>query len=191
MSATPLARLFAYLKAEEARKDADGDPLRPLNEAYWELDTASVKAHAELLSLSSAEVQAEIDRQAGDIDRPLLLTWMAGIDSGASSASLARYHLGLPPGFGWMEPADSGDFGRCYRLLLRFPKIRPCVDELARKHKGWAKLALIWDELTQMALEDGLDQRGNHSDRISARIRAVRWPAHPAFAGSFDDTGAI
>jgi hypothetical protein len=151
----------------------------------WERhpDAALIAAAPDLarLVLAQADELASLrmelaNLRSGQVDRPIL-TWMAGTDSGASSESLASCHLGLTPRFGWMEPADSADFGRCYRLLVRFPEVRSCVDKLAQKHTGWAKLAPIWDELMQMAREDGLEQRDRFSKRIDLRIRGARWPA--------------
>jgi hypothetical protein len=133
---------------------------------------------------ANAELRAEVARLRLQQDERSILIWMAGSDSGASSESLANCHLGIPRRWGWSEPIDDSDFGRCYRLLLRFPEIRPCVDSLAGQHSGWAKLAPIWDELMTMAREDGLDKRGKWSERIDARIRAARWPDRAALAAA-------
>jgi hypothetical protein len=131
---------------------------------------------------ANAELRAEVERlREAAAERPILV-WMAGTDSGASSESLACCHLGLSRRWGWSDPLDDSDFGRCYRLLLRFPEIRPCVDKLARQHQGWARLATIWDELMKIAEEDGLSERGKSSDRIYARIQSVRWPDCAALA---------
>ena len=103
--------------------------------------------------------------------------WLAGNDSGVSSESLMCAHHGTTPRNGWFEPADSDDFGRCYRLIRLFPQVRPAVDLLAQKHAGWAALAPIWDELTVIADGAGMQVRGKFSPQINRRIHEVRWPA--------------
>jgi hypothetical protein len=176
----PLVLLAEYLKVYKLTGFGADTKKAETIRALRSLSPADVLAQA----TANAELRAEVARlrseaealRAAQVDRPIL-TWMAGTDSGSSSESLASCHLGLTPRWGWMEPADSSDFGRCYRLLLGFPEIRPCVDKLAEQHSGWAKLAPIWDELMQMAKEDGLERRGKYSERIHARIRATRWPA--------------
>jgi hypothetical protein len=44
-------------------------------------------------------------------------------------------------------PYDSDDFGRCFRLLERFPHWRDRMPEVAEKYKGyWADLVEVWEE---------------------------------------------
>lgn len=91
--------------------------------------------------------------------------WLRGTDTGASSRTMF-FHLvaGEQATFGLMMecragrspeamrdvPHDADDFGRCARLLRRFPQWRVRLPLLAEKlpHTTWPKLVAEWDELT-------------------------------------------
>jgi hypothetical protein len=96
--------------------------------------------------------------------------WANGGDSGISSATM----LGAITGHNFLNdgrvgsyrwrpdvPHDPGDFGRCYRLLERFPELRPQLHKVAEKHPEWARLVERWAELEAMyraAIESGADE---------------------------------
>lgn len=73
--------------------------------------------------------------------------WALGDDTGSSSRALARATCGLsePAPF---APIDTGDFGRCRRLIRAVPEAREAVNRLAQTDHIWARLAEIWDEAT-------------------------------------------
>jgi len=54
-------------------------------------------------------------------------------------------------------PRDANDFGRCVRLLLRFPLWRARLPEIAAKIPEWDGLCREWERLTEMwtAKSDG------------------------------------
>ena len=50
-------------------------------------------------------------------------------------------------------PADSDDFGRCHRLLLRYPEWRRDLHKVAEKCPAFAPLVPIWSELDALFVE--------------------------------------
>ena len=98
--------------------------------------------------------------------------WIAGPDTGMSSKTLCRalahgpnvVHLSID------TPRDSGDFGRCYRLLKAIPGWRERIGEV-RHLEGWAPLVDAWDELERLFEEKKF---GELTDRIIAIEDAQR-----------------
>lgn len=80
--------------------------------------------------------------------------WLCGPDTGISSRAI----VGAIVGSGYLRwnggqidastPRDPSDFGRCHRLLKRFPRLRPSLHIVAEKHPEWAPLVREWDLLT-------------------------------------------
>lgn len=67
-----------------------------------------------------------------------MIDWATGDDTGASSTSILRYMIGLPCGkWGWQSPLDTGDRGRCIRLMKIFPKMYDRLDEMAHLSNDW------------------------------------------------------
>lgn len=52
-------------------------------------------------------------------------------------------------------PHDSGDFGRCHRLLEAVPEFMVRIEEMAQRSPQWAALVEHWDELTKLYLSGG------------------------------------
>lgn len=97
------------------------------------------------------------------------VSWLFGGDTGTSSQAICSFMLlGKVTGYGW-GPADSGDFGRCHRLLECVPAFRKRLPEMVSAGGDWAKLIPVWDELT--ALYVGKKDRELH-DRIKVLTRA-------------------
>lgn len=77
--------------------------------------------------------------------------WLAGTDTGLSSKTIwcvmmGRRDFGPMGRWGPNVPLDPDDFGRCHRLLKRFPQWRERIGEM-RTVPGWAGLADAWPEL--------------------------------------------
>lgn len=89
------------------------------------------------------------------------LEWLLGPDTGtssktifsvlASSKTLRARALGT-----WRAntPSDPSDFGRCHRLLERFPAWRDRLGEVAEAHPKWTRLVDAWGEMTALWLKE-------------------------------------
>lgn len=88
-----------------------------------------------------------------------LADWALGGDTGASSLCIARILTGRDePSSAHNYPHDTGDLGRCLRLIRGVPQARDAVRALAERpgHHVWAELHAIWDTLTEQAQRDGV-----------------------------------
>ena len=80
--------------------------------------------------------------------------WLAGGDTGTSSMTIWSVMTGYPIERTPSVPWDPSDFGRCHRLLAKFPGWRARMGEVATKHPAWAGLVAAWDELTALYIEE-------------------------------------
>jgi hypothetical protein len=105
------------------------------------------------------QVHAVVAKRA-DGDREL--EWLLGTDTGTSSLTIfsvlsrehafkARPRLGSS---GPCPPQDPDDFGRCYRLLERFPTWKYGLAQVAAKYPEWTGLVRGWDELCKLWNEE-------------------------------------
>jgi hypothetical protein len=80
--------------------------------------------------------------------------WYASGDTGTSSETIWHVMTGFPvQRHGY--PLDPSDFGRCYRLLERFPEWRARMPEVAARFpKMWSLLVINWDRLTALYEEE-------------------------------------
>jgi hypothetical protein len=78
------------------------------------------------------------------------LRWAAGDDTGMSSKAIMGVMTGHPPKDWDCYPRDSGDFGRCYRLLKIIPEWRPRITEMQSVGKAWAALATRWADVEKL-----------------------------------------
>ncbi len=103
-----------------------------------------------------------------DIPRALW-DWRLGGSTGMSSLTIWSVLTGIHEEDGdGFTPADSGDFGRCYRLLSIAPPMwRTRLGEVAARHPRWAPLVAEWDRLTKL-YEDGTD-----GVSVTEAIRAI------------------
>jgi hypothetical protein len=77
--------------------------------------------------------------------------WLRSCDTGNSSKTIYSVLAGLPgvlPSGGPSLPRDSSDFGRCMRLVERFPPYRDRLGEVVVKYPKWKSIVDRWDELT-------------------------------------------
>lgn len=100
--------------------------------------------------------EAAVARANGDAE----LAWLWSTDTGISSetiyfalASKGQDEL-LARDFRVGYPHDPDDFGRCHRLLERFPEWRTRLDEVKHTCVEWAYFAPHWPELTALYLEE-------------------------------------
>jgi hypothetical protein len=72
--------------------------------------------------------------------------WYRGDDSGVSSETIFQVMTGIS--VRWTgTPMDSDDFGRCFRLLEKFPHWRDRLDEVAAQFPEWKGLVDNWSKL--------------------------------------------
>lgn len=75
--------------------------------------------------------------------------WLAGDDHGTSSETIWSVMTGIPVRY-YGVPLDWDDFGRCYRLIERFPQWRARLDEVAATHPRWKPIVSAWDRLCEL-----------------------------------------
>ena len=96
-------------------------------------------------------INGEIARKYGK-DTPA--AWLLGTDTGESSKTIYTV-MTLEPG-GSLKgcrgayPFDADDFGRCFRLLERFPAWRPRLPEVAKAFPKWKKIVEAWQEMENL-----------------------------------------
>lgn len=127
------------------------------------------------------EWEAEITESLEKSQLPDELKWLRGVDTGASSCTIF-FHLCDAPStthhwrseaanyraFDSMRdvPHDADDFGRCHRLLKRFPAWRERLPELAAKlpDTKWPKLVEAWDQIAS-------DYEAGEHAKVTKRIQ--------------------
>ena len=78
--------------------------------------------------------------------------WAVGDDTGLSSKFLAACALRKPDMAEFFWPLDSGDFGRCFRLM-QLLTITERIDALkiaADYSEHWKAIATNWDKLAEL-----------------------------------------
>ncbi len=100
--------------------------------------------------------------------KKILGEWLVSHDTGISSINIVRRYLNLPiESFGW--PHDSGDFGRCYRMLKLCPFIK--VGIMKDVDKIWADLVDKWRELSKLYEDDKGVEIWNLINEIDKKYR--------------------
>lgn len=86
--------------------------------------------------------------------------WFASDYTGVSSETIASIALGMtePERHGWDMPYDSGDFGRCYRLIKKIPELRDVLPRVAELCPQWKPIVEIWDELVALYEADEAEE---------------------------------
>lgn len=88
--------------------------------------------------------------------------WLLSNDTGISSKLICSVMTGCSKrtGFDACTPSDPDDFGRCYRLLKRFPSWEADLWKVSLHYPKWRRLIDAWPELTTMYMQisdpDGL-----------------------------------
>ena len=162
----------SQLQQDLATAAADRDRLRAervSEERAWiatceQLRSALATARAEVAAL-----QGSLARRATEDAESI--AWLTSMEGGTSAKTIWSVMTGYP-----VErtdvPYDSGDFGRCHRLLQRFPQWRVRMHEVADAHPCWSLLVDDWATLTAMyeSEDPTLSHRiRNINDETSAR----------------------
>jgi hypothetical protein len=98
--------------------------------------------------------------------------WMLGLHTGMSSESIAARYLGVVRHYD--HPYDSGDFGRCYRLL------RICgisIDCMRGASPTWDRLVEAWPELER--LYESMPTPASYPNDFEPAIRKLLNPEPP------------
>lgn len=106
-------------------------------------------------------------------EKEKLMAWAFGDDTGVSSETMAKIALGLGPGrtFGFDRPYDSGDFGRCYRLVKVVPELREFFPLIVEKCPQFGPIIEHWDELCALYEQD-LSETPQYEMRSRGRGRS-------------------
>lgn len=87
--------------------------------------------------------------------------WALGGDTGVSSETIACVAMGITAEqhqYRFDIPADSGDFGRCHRLLQAIPELRAALPLVVAACPKWGPLVEVWDELTALYEQDQAEE---------------------------------
>jgi hypothetical protein len=105
------------------------------------------------------------------------IEWLLSDDTGVSSMTICAVMTGskICGVFGPDIPHDSGDFGRCYRLLTHFPEWRDRLPEVAKQYPMWGPIVEAWGELSAM-YEKERDTKARHGlyERMRELVDAGR-----------------
>ena len=81
------------------------------------------------------------------------ITWLLSDDTGASSTAICAHMLGeCSEGD---APSDSGDLGRCLRLLELIPEWGPRISEMGQYGPSWAGLIEEWAGIVELYNTEG------------------------------------
>jgi len=86
--------------------------------------------------------------------------WILCGDTGISSQTIWAVMVGvvngknLPTRFRFDVPHDPADFGRCFRLLLRFPEWKGRLNEVAEAFPKWRPMVENWGRMSEVYLRD-------------------------------------
>ena len=81
------------------------------------------------------------------------IEWYQGHDTGISSETIWSVMTGYPCKK-YDIPHDAGDFGRCHRLLEKFPAWRNRLSEIEAHYPAWKPFVAAWSELTRLFIEE-------------------------------------
>lgn len=106
-----------------------------------------------------------------------VIEWLMSGDTGVSSETICAVMCGvrIHSCFGTDVPHDPSDFGRCYRLLKKFPEWRARLPEVSKKHRAWKRLVEHWDELTAL-YERELKHPDGRAPELYERMKELRKP---------------
>ncbi len=104
--------------------------------------------------------------------------WLRSGDTGTSSMTIYAALTGewrtLDRGMdGADTPKDPDDFGRCYRLLKRFPEWRARLGEVAEKFPAWGPLVREWDQMTKLYERDAPEHTGSSPELYELMTKLV------------------
>jgi hypothetical protein len=99
------------------------------------------------------------------------IEWLLSGDTGISSECICAVMTGSKFRDD-SPPSDPSDFGRCYRLLQKFPEWKARMGEVAAKCPEWSALVREWDSLTDLFEAESKNKSGN-APRLYARMKVL------------------
>jgi hypothetical protein len=100
--------------------------------------------------------------------------WADGPDAGLSSMALVQAVTGARVVKNYDDrtrhPYDPSDFGRCYRVLERFPELRTGTGKIAALSPTWAALVDVWGELEALYREE---EPSGSAPKLYARMKEL------------------
>ena len=97
------------------------------------------------------------------------INWLLGSDTGSSSKTILSVMTGTEYAHPSV-PCDPGDFGRCYRLLEKFPQWKYRLVEVSNKYPEWKKLITDWHYLSVSYVQGEVTGRDELYKMIKERI---------------------
>ena len=97
-------------------------------------------------------------------DTTTVTAWRLCEDAGLSSKAILRASMGATSATDY--PLDVWDFGRCFRLLKRWPEVSKGIEKLADVSPTWKRLAEVWSWLTEL-------YEAGDRDGVGTRIREI------------------
>lgn len=109
-------------------------------------------------SIDVAKMYNEILKLQRNNKKSIHTKYLQAIDSddmGVSSKAMLYAFIGEENNSKWgnSTPCDPSDFGRCHRLLERFPEFQSQMHKM-NKFDNWKKLVQNWDRMTEIYLRD-------------------------------------
>ncbi len=101
--------------------------------------------------------------------------WLLSGDTGISSKVMFHVLSGRKGGDtrGWFNwPHDPSDFGRCFRMLAKFPEWRGRIGEVSAACPGWGPMIAAWDELESLWHEE-IHRLDGNAPKLYARMKAL------------------
>ena len=87
--------------------------------------------------------------------------WLLSCDTGSSSKTIYSVLAGRPEALasigGPCVPRDSSDFGRCLRLIERFPPYRGRLGEVVVRYPKWKPFVDRWNEMAALYKTGDID----------------------------------
>jgi hypothetical protein len=101
--------------------------------------------------------------------------WLVGDDTGTSSETLLLIHVGIlkRSRFGFDAPHDPSDFGRCYRLVKKFPEIKGSFHDVSKRVPVFAGILENWDSLCKLYRKE-LKRPDGRCPELYAKIKELR-----------------
>lgn len=102
--------------------------------------------------------------------------WIISDDTGISSKTIWAVMMDcVPEEYPWHKfdvPHDPSDFGRCYRLLQKFPEWKARLEEVAAQFTKWIPMVREWDALTAL-YEEEIQNESKRAPKLYAKMQEL------------------
>lgn len=122
------------------------------------------------------------------------LAWAASGDTGVSSCAILAATIGEPAPDRWSSyPRDTGDLGRCLRLLAAWPTARIGIRRLAKSCAVWKAIDEDWTRIARAARREGVAEkrsmfgRSEHARTAALLQAAIARGSAEGVAAQVDD----